>query len=271
VCRTDVSWSNSKKPHIVSATPERATALIAQGKLKMHEVTCIVVDEADLLLVSPIGETVMAVIHAAPSRRQLVFVSATRGQNTSEYIRQLAPDVHNADTGSDRISSTIEHQFVIVEQRKKSEMVRRMVHAVQPERALMFVHRKVRAEELAGALTFHHQRAAWIHGSANKTERQAAMDAFRRGDAPVLISSDLSARGLDLPEVTHVFHLDPPTQSQDYLHRAGRTGRAGKAGTSILLLDPTERRLVKRYARDLGIELQQVRLARGELVEQPDG
>jgi len=97
------------------------------------------------------------------------------------------------------------------------------------------------------------------------------MDAFRRGDAPVLISSDLSARGLDLPEVTHVFHLDPPTQSQDYLHRAGRTGRAGKAGTSILLLDPTERRLVKRYARDLGIELQQVRLARGELVEQPDG
>ena len=146
MCRTDVSWSNSKKPHIVSATPERATALIAQGKLKMHEVTCIVVDEADLLLVSPIGETVMAVIHAAPSRRQLVFVSATRGQNTSEYIRQLAPDVHNADTGSDRISSTIEHQFVIVEQRKKSEMVRRMVHAVQPERALVFVHRKVRAE-----------------------------------------------------------------------------------------------------------------------------
>ena len=256
------------KPHLVAGTPERVLELIRSRKLKMHEVTCVVVDEADRLLVDQIRETVDSVIRSAPSRRQLIFVSATQQAQTSGEARMLAPDLLMVDTGGDKVSATIEHLFVIAEHRKKPEMLRRLIHATQPERALVFVHRNTSAEELADKLRFHDLRAVWIHGAANKTERKQAMEAFRRGDARVLISSDLSARGLDLPGVTHVFNLNPPTQSQDYLHRVGRTGRAGAAGCSILLIDPQEQRLVARYTRDLGIDLQAVRLERGALVSQ---
>lgn len=256
------------KPHLVSATPDRALELIGQRKLKMHEIFCMVVDEADRLLEGPMGQTAMEVIRAAPGRRQLVFASATVGKYTLDQARKLSPDLQISDTGSDAINTDIEHMFVMVEERKKPEMLRRLIHATQPERALVFTHRNAKAEELAEKLSFHDLRATWFHGAADRTERQRAMEDFRSGDARVLISSDLAARGLDLPDVTHVFNLDPPTQSQDYLHRAGRTGRAGKAGCCVLLLDPRERRLVARYARDLDIELQQVRLEGGRLVPQ---
>lgn len=256
------------KPHLVSATPDRALELIGQRKLKMHEVTCMVVDEADRLLEGPMGQTAMEVIRAAPGRRQLVFASATMGKYTVDLAQRLAPDLQMADTGTDAINPDIEHMFVLVEERKKPEMLRRLIRATQPERALVFTHRNAKAEELAEKLSFHDLRATWFHGAADRTERQRAMEDFRSGDARVLISSDLAARGLDLPDVTHVFNLDPPTQSQDYLHRAGRTGRAGKAGCCVLLLDPREKRLVSRYARELDIEVQQVRLERGELVRQ---
>jgi ATP-dependent RNA helicase DeaD len=254
------------KPHLVAGTPERVLELIHSGKLKMHEVCCLVIDEADRLLIDPARATVESIIRAAPSRRQLVFVSATRPEQTAEQVRRLAPDLLMIDTGGNRMSSTIEHLFVITEQRKKPEMLRRLIHATDPERALVFVHRNTHAEELTGKLTFHELRAVCIHGAADRADRQRAMEAFRKGDAQILISSDLSARGLDLPGVTHVFNLDPPTRSQDYLHRAGRTGRAGATGCSVLILDPREQRLVSRYARDLNIELQAVRLERGALV-----
>ena len=166
------------------------------------------------------------------------------------------------------MSSSIEHLYAVTEERKKPELLRRLIHAIRPERALVFVHRNDRAEELAGKLVFHKVRAVWIHGGAGKMERQSALNAFRSGEAQVLISSDLSARGMDLPGVTHVFNLDPPTQSRDYLHRAGRTGRAGAQGCSVLLLDPREKRLVSRYARDLGIKLQPIRLERGAVVRE---
>lgn len=254
------------KPHVVAGTPERVLELIGSRKLKMHEVIAVVVDEADRLLVDQVRETVESVIRAAPRRRQLVFVSATQQAQAGDEIRELAPDLVMVDTGSDRMNRSIEHLFVIAEHRKKPEMLRRLIHATQPERALVFVHRNTSTEELAGKLNFHDLSAVWIHGAADRMDRQQAMEAFRRGDARVMISSDLSARGLDLPGVTHVFNLDPPTRSQDYLHRAGRTGRAGEAGCSILLLDPQEQKLVARYARDLDIELRSVRLEGGTLV-----
>jgi ATP-dependent RNA helicase DeaD len=256
------------KPHLIVGTPERVLELIGMRKLKVHTLACVVIDEADRMLADPVLGTVQAILHATPRRRQLVFVSATQQAQSRQQAEALAPDLAMVDTGGDKVSSTIEHLYVVTEQRKKPELLRRLIHAMQPERALVFVHRNTRAEELAGKLAFHKIRAVWIHGAANKMVRKKALSAFRSGEAQVLISSDLSARGMDLPGVTHVFNLDPPTQSQDYLHRAGRTGRAGAAGCSVLLLDPRETRLVSRYARELGIKLQPIRLERGAVVRE---
>ena len=256
------------KPHLIAGTPERVLELVNTHKLKVHTVRCVVIDEADRMLTDPVLGTVQAILHATPGRRQLVFVSATQQAQSRQQAGALAQNLAMVDTGGDRVSSTIEHLYVVTEERKKTELLRRLIHAIMPERALVFVHRNARVEELAGKLAFHKVRVVWIHGAASKTERQNALSAFRSGAAQVLISSDLSARGMDLPGVTHVFNLDPPTQSQGYLHRAGRTGRAGAQGCSVLLLDPREKRLVSRYARELGIELQPIRLERGAVVRE---
>ena len=251
------------KPHLIAGTPERILELTKMRKLKVHAVNCVVIDEADRMLTDPVLGTVQAILHATPGRRQLVFASATQQLQSRQHADALAQNLAMVDTGGDRMSSSIEHLYAVTEERKKPELLRRLIHAIRPERALVFVHRNDRAEELAGKLVFHKVRAVWIHGGAGKMERQSALNAFRSGEAQVLISSDLSARGMDLPGVTHVFNLDPPTQSRDYLHRAGRTGRAGAQGCSVLLLDPREKRLVSRYARDLGFKLQPIRLERG--------
>jgi len=256
------------KPHLIAGTPERVLELIKMRKLKVHAVNCVVIDEADRMLADPVLGTVQAILHATPGRRQLLFVSATQQAQSRQHAGALAQDLVMVDTGGDRMSSSIEHLYAVTEERKKPELLRRLIHAIKPERALVFVHRNDRAEELAGKLAFHKIRAVWIHGAAGKMARQTALNAFRSGQAQVLISSDLSARGMDLPGVTHVFNLDPPTQSQDYLHRAGRTGRAGAQGCSVLLFDPREKRLVSRYARQLGIELQPIRLERGAVVRE---
>jgi superfamily II DNA/RNA helicase len=256
------------KPHLIAGTAERVLELVKMRKLKVHTVKCVVIDEADRMLTDPVLGTVQAILHATPGRRQLVFVSATQQAQSLQHASALAQNLSMVDTGGDKVSDTIEHLYAVTEERKKPELLRRLIHAIKPERALVFVHRNARAEELAGKLAFHKIRAVWIHGAASKMARQSALNAFRSGEAQVLISSDLSARGMDLPGVTHVFNLDPPTQSQDYLHRAGRTGRAGAQGCSVLLLDPRETRLVSRYARQLGIELQLIRLERGAVVRE---
>lgn len=256
------------KPHLIAGTPERVLELVNMHKLKVHMVRCVVIDEADRMLTDPVLGTVQAILHATPGRRQLVFVSATQQAQSRQRAGMLAQNLAMVDTGGDKMSGTIEHLYAVTEERKKPELLRRLIHAIMPERALVFVHRNARAEELAGKLAFHKMRAVWIHGAAGKLARQNALNAFRSGEAQVLISSDLFARGMDLPGVTHVFNLDPPTQSQDYLHRAGRTGRAGMQGCSVLLLDPREMRLVSRYTRELGIELQPIRLERGAVVRE---
>jgi superfamily II DNA/RNA helicase len=256
------------KPHLVAGTPERVLELVNMHKLKVHTLRCVVIDEADRMLTDPVLTTVQAILHATPGRRQLVFASATQQAQSLQQAGALAQNLVMVDTGGDKVSSTIEHLYAVTEERKKPELLRRLIHAITPERALVFVHRNARAEELAGKLAFHKIRVVWIHGAASKLERQSALGAFRSGEAQVLISSDLSARGMDLPGVTHVFNLDPPTQSQDYLHRAGRTGRAGAKGCSVLLLDPRETKLVSRYARELKIALQPIRLERGAVVRE---
>lgn len=256
------------KPHLIAGTPERVLELVNTHKLKVHTVKCVVIDEADRMLTDPALGIVQAILHATPGRRQLVFVSATQQAQSRQQADTLAQNLTMVDTGGDRVSGTIEHLYIITEERKKTELLRRLIHAIMPERALVFVHRNARVEELADKLAFHKVRVVWIHGAASKIERQNALSAFRSGAAQVLISSDLSARGMDLPGVTHVFNLDPPTQSQGYLHRAGRTGRAGTQGCSVLLLDPREMRLVARYTRELGIELQPIRLERGAVVRE---
>jgi ATP-dependent RNA helicase DeaD len=140
-----------------------------------------------------------------------------------------------------------------------------LLHAFDIPRSIVFVHRNEVAERVAAKLAHHKLAVADLSAGLDKLDRKRAMDGIRSGAINIMIASDLAARGLDIPAVTHVFNLDVPTMSQAYLHRVGRTGRAGAQGTAVSLLTEIEARLVRRYEHELGIIMQCVKVRDGHI------
>lgn len=255
-----------RKPQIVVGSPGRIRDLITNGRLKPHNVIACVVDEADRLMTEESRESITAIIQAAPRTRQLIFASATVHTETTAAIEALAPHLVMLQPSDTPVNPAIEHSYVVCAPRDKADTLRQLWHALQPERAMVFVHRAETAEVVAGKLTGYKIPVADLHGSYAKADRQIAMEGFRSGAVPVLIVSDVAARGLDIKGVTHVFNLDVPTQSKAYLHRVGRTGRAGMAGHAVSIMDDGETRLVARYERELGIVMHRMKLRYGQLI-----
>jgi ATP-dependent RNA helicase DeaD len=256
-----------KKPHLVVGSPGRINELIERGKLKMKEVRSIVIDEADRLLNDESVDSIRSIVDAAPGSRQLVFASATLESQSTEALEALAPQIEMLRAGAAAVNENIQHLYVVCEERDKPDELRKLLHALNPERAIVFVHRNDVAERVAGKLAHHHIEVADLNAALNKVDRKHAMDGIRSGALRVLIASDVAARGLDVKGVSHVFNLDVPTMSKAYLHRVGRTGRAGANGTAVSLMTEVEARLVRRYEEELGITMQRVRMREGKVIE----
>jgi len=255
-----------KKPQLVIGSPGRINELIERGKLKMQHVRFLVIDEADRLLNEESLQSIRTIIHAAPRTRQLIFASATLEADSTDAVATLAPDLQMLQAGAAAVNENIEHLFVVCEEREKPDVLRKLLHAQDPQRAIVFVHRNDVAAVVAGKLAHHHVPAADLNAALNKVDRKHAMDGIRSGAIRVLIASDVAARGLDIKGVTHVFNLDVPTLSKAYLHRVGRTGRAGEKGIAVSLVTEIEARLIHRYEDELGIVMQCVRLREGRVI-----
>ncbi len=254
-----------KKPHIVVGSPGRIAELIAEGRLKTHKVKSIVVDEADRLLCDENITDIRAIIKAAPSSRQLLFASATQKTESDEILQALSPNLEVVSTGSMPVNPLIEHYFIVCEERDKPDVMRSMLHAFAPTRALIFVHRNETAEIVSAKLAHHKLAVADLHGAYDKEDRKLAMEQIRSGKVIALIASDVAARGLDIKGVSHVFNLDAPSDSKAYLHRVGRTGRAGAKGVAVTVLTEQQLRLVRRFEEDLGISFKETYLRKGEV------
>jgi superfamily II DNA/RNA helicase len=226
----------------------------------------VVIDEADLLLNEEHLKTVLAIIQSVSLPRQLLFASATREKQSTAEITALAPELVMLKAGAAPVSENIEHLYLECEEREKPEELRKLLHALEPERTLVFVHRNDVAEKVAGKLAHHHIPAADLNAANDKLLRKQAMDGFRSGAIRVMIASDVAARGLDIKGVALVVNLDVPTLSKAYLHRTGRTGRAGAKGLAISLVTDSESRVIRRYQQELGIEMQCVRMREGQLI-----
>ena len=200
-----------------------------------------------------------------PSKPQLIFASATIEQQTRRVLETLAPQAVMLRADAAAVNPNIEHWYLICENRDKPDILRKLLHALDVTRCIVFVHRNGVAEEVASKLNHHRLPVADLNSELSKIERKKAMDGIRSGATRIMIASDLAARGLDLPGITHVFNLDVPTLSKAYLHRVGRTARAGAHGTAISLVTEIEARLIARYEEDLGITIQCVRVQNGEI------
>lgn len=255
-----------KKPQIVVGSLGRMNHLLDLGKLKLRDTSWLVFDEADRLLMAENWEQVQRLTSALSAKTNFVFVSATQNSSTTRLAQKLAPDLELIRVKEERISPAIRHYYLVCEERDKIEWLRKAVHSLKPERALIFVHRGVSAAHLAERLAYHQLTVADLHGARDKIERQRALEQFRLGKVQILLASDLAARGLDISGVDLVVNLDAPRQSNDYLHRAGRTGRAGAPGTVLTFISTTETKLPDRYAQELAIITEEIHLSRGQLV-----
>ncbi|MBM6837594.1 C-terminal helicase domain-containing protein, partial [Clostridium saudiense] len=159
----------------------------------------------------------------------------------------------------------IEHICILGDNRDRFENLRKLLAAEKPKRAIVFVNNNTEMDVLTSKLIHHKVNAIYISGKSSKEDRKRAIDSFKSGKCPVLVSSDLSARGLDIPDVTHIINLDFPGSSNEYLHRAGRTARGLGSGKAISLITVKEIKWVNSYEKEFKIKFIPARLYMGKL------
>ena len=246
-----------KQPHVVVGTLGRMLELGRARKLKLHRCHSLVIDEADNMLADDRIADVEAFVKMMPRDRQLIFTSATQKEDAFHLAQSIGKDVQWLAAAQQQ-APDIEHSYVETRYHNKARVLIQLLKTLRPERAIVFVHRNVSAEELGDTLEGRHPQFAVIHGNLNKFERKKALDGFRSGKIKVLIASDVAARGLDITGVTHIFNVDLPSSSDDYIHRSGRTGRMGAQGHALSLACEDELKLIRRYERDLNIRIERL-------------
>ncbi|WP_407272864.1 DEAD/DEAH box helicase [Radiobacillus sp. PE A8.2] len=257
-----------KKPQLVVGTPGRIQELINQKKLKMHNVKTIVLDEADQLLVPEHLSTIQQIIKSTLSDRQLLLFSATLSgviennakgiMNDPEIIRVSAKDVDRPVT---------DYIYFVSEARDKIEFLRKLVRN-HDMKALVFVRDINTLSVLAEKLDYMGIASGVLHSDTKKQEREKSIKEFREGKSELLLATDVAARGLDIPDLSHVIHMDLPLESNQYIHRSGRTGRLGSTtGTVISIVTVAEERELKKFARKLDITVIKKELSRGNIID----
>jgi ATP-dependent RNA helicase DeaD len=254
------------KPHIIVGTRGRIMDLITQRKLKSHTVKTIVIDEADNLLDPANVEGVKSIIKTTLKDRQLMAFSATVNDRTLNIARELMKDPQVFVVDEKIIMNpNIEHMYIIGDKRDKFELLRKVIVASETAQAIVFVNKGQEIEFVTEKLNYHSKNAAGIYGTLSKEDRKRAMNDFRSGKLQVLVSSDLSARGLDFPDVTHIFNLDFPRDADEYLHRAGRTARGNASGTCISIITEAELAAIRVYEREFNISFKHITVYDGKL------
>lgn len=256
------------KPHIIVGSPGRILDLIKKRKITAHTIKTIVLDEADNLLSKNKPTIIKDIIKSTMKDRQLMFFSASINKETLNLAKTLVKEVEIIKIeNKSEINPRIEHICILGSLRDRFENLRKLLAAEQPKRAIVFVNNNTELRQINEKLQYHKVKSTAIYGNASKEERQRALDSFRRGKCNVLVSSDLSARGLDIPEVSHIISLDFPVNPNEYLHRAGRTARGNNSGVSVCLITNKDIEILQSYEKAFGIEFTVKKLYGGKLMD----
>jgi len=230
-----------KKPAIIVGTPGRLLDHIHRKTIKLQDIHTVVLDEADEMLNMGFIEDIEKILESVPEERQTLLFSATM----PERIRQIAIKFMK-DPETVRIKAKemtvpqIDQFFVKVEEKDKFDALTRLLDYQSPDLAIVFGRTKRRVDEVSEALSIRGYTAEGIHGDLSQAKRLSVLRKFKEGSIDVLVATDVAARGLDISGVTHVYNFDIPQDPESYVHRIGRTGRAGKTGMAITFVAPRE-------------------------------
>ena len=243
----------ARSAHIVVATPGRLQDLLDRGLIDLGSIRILVLDEADRMLDMGFKPQVDRIVKRLPRNRQTMFFSATLDGEVRDLARRYTSNPASFEAGlpTERESGEVTHSFVAVAHDTKLETLVEHLRAATG-RTLVFVRTKRGADQLVRKLARREIGAVAMHGDLPQARRQRALARFESGDAPVLVATDVAARGLDIEHVAQVINYDPPAEHKEYVHRTGRTGRAGRNGTAVTFVLPDQQAEAGRVAIHLG-------------------
>jgi superfamily II DNA/RNA helicase len=238
---------------VLIATPGRLLDHFERGKLLLTGVQIMVVDEADRMLDMGFIPDLERIFKLTPVKKQTLFFSATMPPEITRLTRQFLHDPVRIEASRPATTAdNIAQHLVRVpspEPGTKRLALRTLVGAADVKNGIVFCNRKSEVDIVAKSLRRHGFDAAPIHGDLDQMTRMRTLDAFRKGELKLLVASDVAARGLDIPDVSHIFNFDVPHHADDYVHRIGRTGRAGKSGETFMLVTPADGRALEKVIR----------------------
>jgi ATP-dependent RNA helicase RhlE len=240
--------------HIIVATPGRLEDLLARGAFDLKRISILVLDEADRMLDMGFKPAVDRIVSKMPGDRQTLFFSATlegaAGSLAAAYTRDARRHVHAPEAGK-RVD--VKHRFVHLDHAAKVAALVAELRDPERGRTLVFVRTKRGADRLVQKLSRQKVQAVAMHGNKNQGQRRRALDSFERGECDTLVATDVASRGIDVEEITHVVNFDAPEDRDTYIHRTGRTGRAGASGNAASFVLPDQRREMRKIAANLGL------------------
>ncbi|HKE61253.1 MAG TPA: DEAD/DEAH box helicase [Nitrospira sp.] len=234
---------------VIVATPGRALDHIRRQTLKLNHVQIVVLDEADEMLDMGFAEDLDAILEQTPETKQTALFSATMPPRIRSIAHRHLKHPVEITIAKEPVKSgatpRVQQTAYVVTRPYRGATLARIIDMAGPKSALVFCRTRVEVDEVTTMLNSRGQRAEAIHGGMSQLQRDRVMQAFRTGQTQLLVATDVAARGLDIPHVSHVINYDLPSSAEVYVHRIGRTGRAGREGAAITILDPREQRLLR--------------------------
>jgi superfamily II DNA/RNA helicase len=243
------------KSHIIVATPGRLEDQLARRAFNLNHVRTLVIDEADRMLDMGFRPALDRIVELCPAQRQTLFFSATLDGEAGKAARRYTTDAtfHEHGPAERRASLDVEHRFVEVTHDSRIDSLLEHLGGKR-DLTLVFVRTKHGADKLVKKLSNHGIAAVAMHGNKTQRQRERALAQFESFEVDTLVATDVAARGIDVGGISHVVNFDPPHDSETYVHRVGRTGRAGATGIGITLVSPDQLRDVRGIADELGLE-----------------
>ncbi|WP_169569629.1 DEAD/DEAH box helicase [Sneathiella limimaris] len=237
---------------ILVATPGRLKDHMERGTVDLSNTHHFILDEADRMLDMGFIEDVQQIAATLPEEHQTVMFSATMSPNIRKLSNELLTEPKFVEAPRQSVvADTIDHSVLMVKKEHKQDLLLHLIGLEQIEKVIVFVRTKATTEAIAKLIeeTFEHIKATAIHGDRPQRAREKTLRAFKNNRISVLVATDVAARGIDVKDITHVINYDLPMEAENYVHRVGRTGRAGANGTAISICEPRERNLLRDIER----------------------
>jgi ATP-dependent RNA helicase DeaD len=247
--------------HVVVGTPGRVMDHLEKGTLDLSELRFVVLDEADEMLNMGFAEDVEQILAGTPDTKQVALFSATMPPQIKRIVKQHAPHATEISVKStSTTAANVEQRFLKVAHHNKVDALTRILEVENFDGMIIFVRTKHATEEVAEKLRARGFSAAAINGDVAQVQRERTVEQLRKGKLDILVATDVAARGLDVPRISHVVNHDIPTDTESYVHRIGRTGRAGRSGVAVSFVTPRENHLLRAIEKTNRTTLTEMRL-----------